>query len=604
MDTPSFSRPEPALAPSPSPAALAPIAVKERIEALDVVRGFALIGICIMNVDFFNRSINALGTGIPAGLSGINWWAAWFNAYFVVGKFWTIFSLLFGMGFAVMLQQAEKAGRPFLKTYLRRIAALALFGAFHHIFIWPGDILFSYAVGAVGLLLVLFGTWRVFVTVLLVLIGLAMVPKMGAAAGFAAPVAIFGLLALYLRFPRTLALKKLDLPLLSWILAVVALLATVSMAASWFVPAMKEARAPLCIFSVIWSIMAFLSARFYQPLALRSLRTGAGLYVMMFTIGLSFGVLEYLSLASTKAQGGGGAANIPAASAAASTSASAPASTPASAAASAAASTPASTPASAAAKAASASEKKPDRQAQRAKRQKEREEATKNENRVLSTGTYLDALKLRATHFVEHSKGEGFFSIMLVAMFLIGNWFVRSGIMANTAQYLPLFRKLAWFAWPLGIGMGLAGSMLTTRFVPGVNNGWDIAFPLLMMGNLPACLGYVAMVILMLHSSGPFSKIRILAPFGRMALTNYLMQSVIASLVFYSYGMGLYGMGRAAQFGYVALVIALQIGISHWWLANFRYGPMEWLWRAVTYWQIPPMRLEPALPEKAAAPGI
>ena len=72
-----------------------------RIEALDVVRGFALFGIFLMNIEFFNRSISGIGEGMPLGLTGIDWLASWFIAYFVQGKFWTIFSLLFGMGFAV-----------------------------------------------------------------------------------------------------------------------------------------------------------------------------------------------------------------------------------------------------------------------------------------------------------------------------------------------------------------------------------------------------------------------------------------------------------------------------------------------------------------------
>ena len=136
---------------------LRPISPDERIEALDVVRGFALIGIFLMNIEFFNRPIEALEDGMPQALTGIDWFASWFIAYFVQGKFWTIFSLLFGMGFAVMLVRAERAGREFITVYLRRILALAVFGAVHFIYIWEGDILFSYAVGALALLIVLYG---------------------------------------------------------------------------------------------------------------------------------------------------------------------------------------------------------------------------------------------------------------------------------------------------------------------------------------------------------------------------------------------------------------------------------------------------------------
>ena len=124
-----------------------PITANQRIEALDVVRGFALLGIFLMNIEWFNRPISSLGEGMPTGLTGLDWWASWFVLYFVQGKFWTIFSLLFGMGFAVMLTRAERAGREFKIVYLRRVLALAVFGAAHFILLWAGDILFSYAVG-------------------------------------------------------------------------------------------------------------------------------------------------------------------------------------------------------------------------------------------------------------------------------------------------------------------------------------------------------------------------------------------------------------------------------------------------------------------------
>jgi uncharacterized membrane protein YeiB len=58
------------------------------------------------------------------------------------------------------------------------------------------------------------------------------------------------------------------------------------------------------------------------------------------------------------------------------------------------------------------------------------------------------------------------------------------------------------------------------------------------------------------------------------------------------YGFGNWGISRVDQMLFVAVVVVLQIAFSHFWLARFRYGPMEWLWRAVTYWKIPAMRIE------------
>src|SRR5690606_17487574 len=134
-----------------------PIAVRERIQALDVVRGIALLGIALMNVEFFNRSIADLGAGMPVGATGADFWAGWLVHPFVRGKFWTMFSILFGMGFAVMLLRARDAGRGFVAPYLRRSLALAGFGLLHGVLLWTGDILLSYASTALVLLLVLFG---------------------------------------------------------------------------------------------------------------------------------------------------------------------------------------------------------------------------------------------------------------------------------------------------------------------------------------------------------------------------------------------------------------------------------------------------------------
>jgi uncharacterized protein len=102
--------------------------------------------------------------------------------------------------------------------------------------------------------------------------------------------------------------------------------------------------------------------------------------------------------------------------------------------------------------------------------------------------------------------------------------------------------------------------------------------------------------VLLLQRDWSASLLRHLAPVGRMALTNYLFQSVVSSLVFFGYGFGFWGIGRARQVLYVLAVFSLQVLLSRWWMGKFRYGPMEWLWRAFTYWQLPAMRKGPAAP--------
>jgi uncharacterized protein len=69
-----------------------------------------------------------------------------------------------------------------------------------------------------------------------------------------------------------------------------------------------------------------------------------------------------------------------------------------------------------------------------------------------------------------------------------------------------------------------------------------------------------------------------------MALTNYLLQSVVCTILFYGYGLGLYAkIGIAGSIVLTIAIFAAQVALSTWWLGRFRFGPMEWLWRTLTY---------------------
>jgi len=125
--------------------------------------------------------------------------------------------------------------------------------------------------------------------------------------------------------------------------------------------------------------------------------------------------------------------------------------------------------------------------------------------------------------------------------------------------------------------------------VAGADPDAMMAMTLHMAGSPLMALAFVGIVVLALQRGAAW--LRAVAPAGRMALTNYLAQSVIGTLLFYGYGLGLWGgVSRAWQVLGVVVVFALQVALSRWWLSRFRYGPMEWLWRAFTYLQWPPMR--------------
>jgi uncharacterized protein len=111
-------------------------------------------------------------------------------------------------------------------------------------------------------------------------------------------------------------------------------------------------------------------------------------------------------------------------------------------------------------------------------------------------------------------------------------------------------------------------------------------------GSIPVALGHVGALIL-LYTSGALAWLtRRLAAVGRMALSNYLMHTLICTTLFYGYGFGLFGkLDRVQLLGVVLAIWAIQLWLSPIWLKYFRFGPAEWLWRTLTYGKAQPMRV-------------
>jgi uncharacterized protein len=516
----------------------------DRLDALDVLRGFALIGICIANVEFFNRPVVESGQGIPAGLHGLDWLVAFLVAYLVSGKFWTIFSLLFGMGFALMLERARVAARPFAPSYGRRVGVLLAIGLLHHTLLWSGDILISYAAGALALMLALLAPARVLVIALIACLALPQVPGLSLLGWLLAPVVLASLVALYLRTRQ------------AWLFPLVTIGTGVLMLLAALLAASGSKGDDTTMLTAVGAIFTGLGllACWRGPVEQKPLRIGVQIVMLTYClIAVEAGMRHFApavgqtaSVSSTYSAGSAHAdgKSLPADSG-------------------------------------------------RVLRYQEQVARSTEERVVLTQGSYPDAVAMRFKQLDERMVDEVGFSVLLVGVFLIGIWFVRSGVIAHAAEHKPLYRRLAIVGIPLGIGLGLLGSLIATGRPPGVDDGGhDLAHALLSLGSLPAALGYIGAVMLMLHSHGALARIRLLAPFGRMALSNYLMQSLVFSLLFYAHGIGLWGIGRTTQVGIALGLCALQIGLSHWWLARYQYGPAEWLWRALTYLTWPPMRIK------------
>lgn len=395
----------------------------DRHLALDVLRGFALFGILLVNFEWFTRALPEIVLGPAPGHAGLDRAVDFAISTLATGKFYAIFSMLFGAGFALMLDRATTREAPFWGTYLRRLAMLAVIGALHVTLVWAGDILLTYAI--VGFLMVLL-----------------------------------------FRSTPTPRLWK-------WALALI--------------------------------LLPMLLAGF-------------------------FGLLMGLAQMDPNA-----AAAI---------------------------------------------------SAEMAKSRAELDAAIEASRNAYAAGSFGEVVAQRwrdwafgASHFL-------FWVPPILGYFLLGRWLLATGRLTDAAAHAGWYSRMRLFGIGLGLPLSAAGVglmlgqnvMLPTPRLAG-------ATALISIGALLLSLGWLSCVV-------PAARaLAWLAPGGRMALTNYLVQSLFWTFVFYGYGLGLWE--QVPRWSHPLLVIgffALQVLASRWWLARFRFGPAEWLWRAATYGQWPPMR--------------
>ena len=124
-----------------------PINLKNRIHSLDLIRGFAVLGILIMNITSFSQiNMAYMNPTIGAGLEGYNQYFHGFNYIFADTRFMSIFSILFGAGVVLFTQRIEAKGKRVASLHYKRMFWLLLFGLIHAYFIWVGDILVAYAI--------------------------------------------------------------------------------------------------------------------------------------------------------------------------------------------------------------------------------------------------------------------------------------------------------------------------------------------------------------------------------------------------------------------------------------------------------------------------
>ncbi len=408
----------------PIPPASSPIPPTERIDVIDILRGFAIFGILLVNMELFTTPIYQAGMAYRL-------WPGWADRaadglirFLAEGKFYTLFSFLFGFGLSVQMGRAQARGARFVPLYARRLLVLLLIGAAHALLVWVGDILVSYAV--LGFVLLLFRN----------------------------------------RSPRTLLVS-----------AAATLLLTVLINAA---PAGLE---------------------LYGQ---RSSGTAERVEQRADTGEAAF---ELLAQQATRAYAHGTFAEI---------------------------------------------------QAQRVR-------------------------DLRFLYLIEI-----FAVFSILTMFLLGLYAGRRGIFQDVHVHAPFIRR----AMQWGFGIGIAGNL--TFAITEVSTGSplaDLAGSIGFEVGAPALsIAYMSAITLLAERDVWRRRLMPLVAVGRTALSNYLLQSLVCTTIFYGYGLGLFGqVGPAAGAALAVAVYAIQIPLSVWWLRRFQFGPMEWLWRSLTYMKRQPM---------------
>ncbi len=413
----------------PAPSHLTPVAYGERIVGVDVVRGFALLGILLVNMSYFGQPFQDLMTGVER-------WPAWYDhaAEFAVtalaeGKFYILFSTLFGLGMAIQMGRSAARGAGFAGYYVRRLLVLLAIGAAHALLFWYGDILHAYAL--LGFLLLAFRKRHT--TTIVVWSGIFYLLSLLVLGGIAAGV----------EFGRMI----------------------------------PEANA-----QIEWSFAE--QAR-------------------MFAQQADAAVANY------------------------------------------------------------------------------------------AHGTWTDMLRQRITDLSEMAFGWMFMGPTIAAMFLLGLFIGRAGVVHDPAAHRPLLWGFALVGLPLGLALNVAHAAAATVSTPAEPSLIGLmGYACLWAGAPLLSAGYACTLLLLLQRDRWRPVLAPLASVGRMALSNYLLQTLICTTIFYGYGLGLYAkVGPAARVGLALLIYAAQIPLSVWWLRRFRFGPMEWLWRTLTYWRLQPMRL-------------
>lgn len=213
------------------------------------------------------------------------------------------------------------------------------------------------------------------------------------------------------------------------------------------------------------------------------------------------------------------------------------------------------------------------------------DDQTKNALQVYSSGTFAEITEMRAWEWKEANNitTAPILVFSILPLFLIGAGLAKVQWLTKIKMYRKKFILFSVAAFIAG---------LLIKLLPYYGwEGYSTEFFQDFFGGPLLAAAYGSLTALAVHSQA--GNTGVFASVGRMAMTNYLLQSLVSTLIFYGYGAGLYGsVSLVTGTGLAVAVYIVQAALSRYWLKKFYFGPVEWLWRSITYMKFQRMRKE------------
>ncbi|WP_058308969.1 DUF418 domain-containing protein [Gracilibacillus massiliensis] len=203
-----------------------------------------------------------------------------------------------------------------------------------------------------------------------------------------------------------------------------------------------------------------------------------------------------------------------------------------------------------------------------------------------ANGTVVDIFKQRLIDIAYIYQGYVLMIPVIFSMFLLGMYIWKSGYITQISTYKRELQKTRKYSGLTGMIFSFLAVWADEQIETITSPFYFIQYMSQVISGPVFAIFYMTSLLLLLQNKIWRQRLYYLQSVGRMALTNYLMQTFICLLIFYSFGLGLFGqLNLIASFSITILIFLVQIGYSHLWLHYHRMGPIEMIWRTFTYKQ-------------------